>query len=213
MASVTAFTGNVPHNYETYLGPLFFEPYAVDLADRLPNQAFNQILELACGTGRVTKHLLAKLKPTGQLIATDLNEAMLTVGREKVPDDRIKWQAVDAHNLPYDEETFDLIVCQYGVMFFADKPKAFREAVRVLRPGGTFLFNTWDHIRYNTLSNTAREVMDEMFPDDPPTFLSQGPYSFFDKEQIQHLLDRAGFVDITIETVSLTGIASSADDC
>ena len=213
MASITAFTGNVPLNYETYLGPLFFEPYAHDLSDRLPNNKYGTILELACGTGRVTKYLLHKLQDDGRLFATDLNEAMLTIGKQKVTDPRIRWSMVDAHALPFDEESFDLIVCQFGVMFFGDRPKAFREAFRVLKSGETFLFNTWDHIQHNALTDVTRKVMDKMFPDDPAPFLTKGPFSFFDKEQIHQLLAETGFKDITIDTVRITSTATSVQNC
>ena len=213
MASITAFTGNVPLNYETYLGPLFFEPYAQDLADRLPNNKYGKILELACGTGRVTKYLVQKLREDGTLVATDLNEAMLSIGREKVADPRIQWSRVDAHELPYDEESIELIVCQFGVMFFQDRPEAFKEAFRVLKSGETFLFNTWDHIRHNTLTEVTRKVMDQIFPNDPAPFLTKGPFSFFDKEQIHQLLADTGFRDITIDTVRITSTATSVQDC
>jgi len=213
MASITAFTGNVPLNYETYLGPLFFEPYAQDLAERLPDNKCGKILELACGTGRVTKYLIRKLREDGRLFATDLNEAMLSIGREKVNDPRVQWSAIDAHELPYEKESIDLIVCQFGVMFFQDRPKAFREAFRVLRSGETFLFNTWDHIQHNTLTEVTRKVMDQMFPDDPAPFLTKGPFSFFDKEHIHQLLADTGFKDITIDTVRITSTASSVQDC
>lgn len=212
MASLSAFTGNVPQHYETYLGPLFFEPYAVDIAARIEKARHQTILELACGTGRVTKHLLAKLPAQGRLVATDLNEAMLTVAREKVQDDRIQWQAADAQALPYGDDTFDLAVCQYGVMFFPDKDKAFKEAARVLKSGGTFLFNAWDHLRHNALAQAAREVTEELFPDEPPTFLEKGPYSLFDKAAIERLTEAAGFIETGIETVSLIGIAATAGD-
>lgn len=213
MASITAFTGNVPLNYETYLGPLFFEPYAHDLAERLPNNKYGNILELACGTGRVTKYLMRKLQQDGTLLATDLNDAMLSIGRQKVTDARIQWNVVDAHDLPYEEDSFDLIVCQFGVMFFQDKPKAFREAFRVLKSGETFLFNTWDHIQYNALTEVTRKVMDQIFPDDPAPFLTKGPFSLFDKELIHQLLTDAGFKDITIDTVRITSTATSVQDC
>lgn len=211
MASTSAFSGSVPANYETYLGPLFFEPYALDLVARIKGHP-QQVLELACGTGRVTKHLMAKLGSGAKLVATDLNEAMLSTAKAIIHDERIEWRAADAQNLPFQNEGFDLIVCQYGVMFFPDKPKAFAEAARVLKRGGVYLFNTWDHLRHNHLSKHAQEVLEKLFPSNPPPFLTKGPYSYFNQKQIKQDLHGAGFSEIEIETVALTGTATTAEE-
>src|SRR5438128_697292 len=141
MSSTTSFTGSIPSNYDQYLGPFLFEPYAIDLVKRLPHQGLKNVLEIACGTGRVTQHLVGELADDGNLIATDLNPDMITLARQKVSDGRIRWQAADAQQLPFGDNTFDAVVCQYGVMFFPDKPKAFAEAHRVLKNGGKFIFN------------------------------------------------------------------------
>lgn len=211
MSSPVAFTGQVPENYDACLGPLLFEPYAIDLAQRIGNQQGHQILELACGTGRVTAHLLKNLPATGRLLATDLNEAMLNVAKTKLKDERIQWQVTDAQNLPFTNNSFDAVVCQFGIMFFPDKPKAVAETFRVLKPGGTFLFNTWDHIQHNAATQLAKEVMEEVFPDSPPDFYEKVPFSFFNKDEIRQLLQEAGFTHISIDTVAKTGIATSPD--
>jgi len=213
MASPVAFTGNVPHNYDTYLGPLFFEPYAVDLASRLQNNHYQSILEIACGTGRVTKQLLPKLSADGKLIATDLNEAMLTLSREKIKDPRVEWKIADAQNLPFGDEEFDLALCQFGVMFFPDKPKAFSEAFRVLKSGGTFLFNTWDEIHYNALADVSHAVLKEFFPDGAGGFMEKGPHGFYDTALITQLLKDAGFGQISADTVRVVSTATTADEC
>jgi ubiquinone/menaquinone biosynthesis C-methylase UbiE len=213
MSSVTAFAGSVPQNYETYLGPLFFEPYAIDLVEHIQNKNdISTVLEIACGTGRVTKHLASKLSPQTSLVATDLNIDMLKIAQRIVTSKNIQWQVADAHELDFEDNSFDLVICQYGVMFFQDKPKALREVNRVLESGGTFLFNTWNELQYNTLSRLAQNVLEEIYTDDPPRFLEKGPYSFYRTEQIKQLLSEAGFVDISIELVSKTGIASNVDD-
>jgi ubiquinone/menaquinone biosynthesis C-methylase UbiE len=142
-----------------------------------------------------------------------LNEAMLAVASERIKSSQIKWQPADAQELPFQDESFDLVACQYGVMFFPDKPKAFSETARVLKKGCMFLFNTWDELRHNALSYLTQEVMSEFFPDDPPNFLEKGPFSFFNKEDIQQLLKEAGFSDISIDTVPITSTAASAEDC
>jgi len=212
MSSITEFAGTVPQNYDRYLGPLFFEPYALDLVERLKSRHFERILELASGTGRVTRHLVELLSKKGQLYATDLNPDMLEDAKHRLESKAITWQVVDAHEIPFDADFFEAVVCQFGVMFFKDKPKAFTEVYRVLQPGGTFLFNTWDHYRHNTASYLTQQVMNEVFPDNPPDFMEKGPYSFFDTGRIRQLLEEAGFTNVQIDTVSKVGVLTSAED-
>jgi ubiquinone/menaquinone biosynthesis C-methylase UbiE len=212
MASVPVFKGSVPANYDHYLGPLFFEPYAVDLVKRWQTLKMHKVLELACGTGRLTRHLLQLLDLDGALYATDLNEDMLTVAREKIQDSRLHWQVVDAQELPFEDNSFDLVVCQFGVMFFPNKLKAFREALRVLQPDGTFLFLTWDDTAYNTVSFETQKVLQSVFPEDAPVFSQKGPYSYFDKDEITSSLQEAGFRNIEIIPVQLTATAAQVED-
>lgn len=213
MPSLTSFSGDVPKNYETYLGPVFFEPYALDLVERFQvTEDIKRVLEIACGTGRVTNHLAAKLPASTQLTATDLNPEMLTIAGNIVPHNHVQWQAADAHELPFENNAFDAAVCQYGVMFFSDKPKAFAEISRVIKPGGIFLFNTWDELEHNVLSRLAQTVLEEIYPDDPPRFLDKGPYSFYNQEEIKSLLTNAGFSDIAIDVVRKIGTAATAED-
>jgi ubiquinone/menaquinone biosynthesis C-methylase UbiE len=211
MSSISGFTGSIPATYDQYLGPLFFEPYALDLYERLKGKRYNRILELACGTGRVTRHLAELIKEEGQLYASDLNPDMLQVARQRAENGLIEWSVIDAQDIPFDPGFFDLVVCQFGVMFFKDKARAFSEIQRVLKPGGTFLFNTWDHINHNAASRISQQVLEEVFAEDPPDFLDKGPYSFFDPAEIRQLLQGAGFVHINIDVVAKTGLLSSAD--
>jgi ubiquinone/menaquinone biosynthesis C-methylase UbiE len=212
MSSITAFAGSVPANYDQYLGPLLFEPYALDIVQRLQNGKLQNVLELACGTGRVTKHLVSLISEDGQLFATDLNADMLAMAQTKVEDKRIKWQVVDAQALPFDNASFDYIVCQFGVMFLPDKQKAFNEAHRVLQPGGKFLFSVWDDMLYNPRSFIIKKVMDDMFRENAPDFLKKGPYSFFDKEEIRKTVQEAGFQDPHIEEVKKTATYIDIND-
>jgi ubiquinone/menaquinone biosynthesis C-methylase UbiE len=210
MSKVASFAGSVPQNYDKYLGPVLFEPYALDLVSRI-NSAKN-ILEIACGTGRVTKHLLNALPADGKLVATDLNTDMITVAKTIADDRRIEWRVVDAQDLPFDDNSFDHIICQFGMMFFPDKPKAMEETYRVLQPGGKYIFNVWDSLEVNPRSAIIKTIMEELMGDDAPDFLKKGPYSWYDKDEITNLLKRWGFKNIKLDVVSKTGYYETADD-
>jgi ubiquinone/menaquinone biosynthesis C-methylase UbiE len=212
MSSITAFAGSVPKNYDRYLGPVLFEPYALDVAERLKNDNLKEVLELACGTGRVTKHLATLIAEEGQLVATDLNADMLALAETNVISSKIKWQVADAQELPFDDNGFDHVVCQFGVMFFPDKQKAFAEAHRVLQPGGKFLFSVWDQLEHNPPIFIIQKVMDAMFGEDAPDFMKKGPHSFFGKVIIKQFLTDAGFQSIHLDVVQKTGVYSSPDD-
>lgn len=212
MSSITAFAGSVPANYDKYLGPLLFEPYALDIVERLKSRRLRSVLELACGTGRVTAHLVKLLDEDGKLTATDLNADMIAVAKQRVDNENIEWLVADAQELPFDADRFDHIICQYGVMFFPDKWKAFKEAHRVLQPGGRYLFNTWDDMKFNPRTTIIRSIMEEMFADEAPEFLQKGPYSFYDPEEIRRLMEEAGFTEITIEVVQKQSSYKTEDD-
>ena len=207
-----AFIGSIPENYDRYLGPILFEPYASDLVPRLDVSEDASVLELACGTGIVTRRLFDRLGPNAKLVATDLNDAMLNYAAQKFgSDEDVEWKRADATELPFADRSFDAAVCQFGLMFFPDKEKAVRETFRVLKPGGTFLFNVWDAIEQNDLPHTAHEVVARFFADNPPDFY-QVPFSFHDPEEIRSLLSAAGFNHIQLTLLPLTAIAASARD-
>lgn len=210
MSKVASFAGSVPENYDRYLGPVLFEPYALDLVGRIAGAV--NILEIACGTGRVTKHLLNTLPSSGKLVATDLNADMIAVAKTKVADDRVEWKVADAQELPFEDNSFDHIVCQFGVMFFPDKAKGMAEAYRVLQPGGKYIFNVWDALELNPRSALIRTVMEEIMGDEAPDFLKKGPYSYYDKEEIANLMKLSGFKDIQLGVVYKTAYYESSDD-
>ena len=207
-----AFVGSIPENYDRYLGTFYFEPYAADLVDRLKMAENAAVLEVACGTGIVTRQLRNRLSASGRLVATDLNPDMLAFARKKFSaDEAIEWQQADAQNLPFADGSFDAVVCQFGVMFFPDKELAFREALRVLRPGGVYLFNVWDAMEKNEATGIAVNKITSFFEQDPPTFF-QIPYGFHDAYVIQALLQKAGFRDIEVSRVTLVSRSNSALD-
>lgn len=207
MSSSTSFVGSVPDLYEQYLTP-FLAPFARDLAGRVA--APRRMLELACGTGLLTRELVAVMDGAS-LVSTDLNEPMIDVARRLVASDKVTWRAADAMALPFDDRSFDLVVCQFGVMFFPDKVGAAREIRRVLDPGGTFLFNTWAVFEHNPLGRIAHETIGRLFPSDPPAFM-RVPFGYGDPGAVEEDLRQAGFTDVTIDTVDRKGRAASARD-
>lgn len=207
-----AFVGSIPENYDRYLGPVLFEPYAADLAARVNVSDGAAVLELACGTGIVTRHLRDRLGSAVKITATDLNEAMMGYAARKFqPQDSIEWKQADATVLPCEDQSFDAVVCQFGVMFFPDKAAAAREAYRVLKPGGRFLFNVWDAIEHNDLPDIAHGNITKVFPDNPPDFYDV-PFSYHDQEVLRSLLNTAGFKDIQITVLPFEGTGPSAKD-
>jgi SAM-dependent methyltransferase len=205
------FAGSIPRLYETHLVPLIFAVYAKDLADRLRTGTPSRVLEVACGTGVVTRALAAALPANASIIATDLNQAMLDHARTLGPPG-IEWRQADALQLPFGDGEFDAVVCQFGVMFFPDKPKAFSEARRVLRPGGVFLFNVWDRIEDNEFADVVTTALASVFPEDPPRFMARIPHGYHDVALIaQHLRD-GGFKSApTVVTLAARSRARSPD--
>lgn len=205
------FAGAMPEMYDTYFGPTLFEPYAADLAARLSLSA-GYLLEIAAGTGIVTRELVAKLPAEVKIMATDLNQPMLDRAAERLSSDRVTWKQADAQALPFEDGSFETAVCQFGVMFFPDRIGAYKETLRVLRPGGTYIFNTWDKIEYNGFAQAVTDGLAEHFPDDPPRFMARTPHGYHDIEQITADLSNAGFVDVQIETVTQLSYAATNRD-
>jgi len=187
------FAGSIPQLYERYLVPLIFEPYAADLAARVALRKPSSVLEIAAGTGVVTRRLASTLAPSVAIFATDLNQAMLDQAASVGTSRPVEWRQADATQLPFTDESFDVVVCQFGVMFFPDKPKAFSEARRVLRPGGAFIFNVWDGIDQNEFAHTVTLALEPMFPLDPPRFLARVPHGYSDTEVVANQLFEGGF--------------------
>ncbi|MBO0131554.1 class I SAM-dependent methyltransferase [Agrobacterium burrii] len=205
------FTGSIPENYDRYMVPLIFEPFARDLARRAAALMPIDILEVAAGTGVVTRELAPRLPPAANYVVTDLNQPMLDFAAARQPaDNRIHWRQVDAQALPFENAAFDLVFCQFGAMFFTDRLSAYREAMRVLKPGGHYLFNVWDRIEENHLANDVTNALAEMFPDDPPRFMVRTPHGYHDTALIRRELENAGFSRVVIETIAAQSRASSS---
>jgi ubiquinone/menaquinone biosynthesis C-methylase UbiE len=208
----TVFAGSIPTIYDSYLGPLIFEPYAQDLASRLSALNPESVLETAAGTGIVTRALLRSLSAGASVVATDLNQPMLDHAAKQVSSSRVSWQKADAQALPFPDATFDAVVCQFGVMFFPDKQKAYREARRMLKPGGRFIFNVWDRIEHNEFADLVTIAVAEMFARDPPRFLARTPHGYHDKQAVIAEVKSAGFGNVAVETVTRRSVAPSCRD-
>lgn len=187
------FGGAVADVYQSHLVPLIFEPYATDLGKRLASRSPGRVLEIAAGTGVVTREIASVLPRDVTIVATDLNQAMLDVAARLGTSRLVEWRQADAMQLPFANGSFDAVVCQFGVMFFPDKPKAYSEARRVLRPGGVFIFNAWDRIEENQFADVVTDAVGSLFPDDPPRFLARTPHGYNDRAAIGRDVAAGGF--------------------
>jgi ubiquinone/menaquinone biosynthesis C-methylase UbiE len=191
-SATSHFSGNIPGNYDEYLGPMFFEPYGKEIGEWFDPSAVGTALEIACGTGRVTRHLRATLPSSSTLVASDISPDMLAVAREKLKDLNIDWRLVDAHDLPFTSNSVDLVVCYFGYMFVADKVKAYAEARRILKKGGLLLMATWDKLEANEASHIFRTAVKKYLGDTLPESYNL-PFSMHDPAPIEEMLKEAGF--------------------
>lgn len=207
------FSGAVPEVYDRLMVPLIFEPYAIDLVHRIDPLSSHEILELAAGTGALTRALSRSLPDHGRIVATDLNQPMIDLAAARQADDqRISWLRADALDLPFQDERFDVVVCQFGAMFFPDKVQAYKEARRVLKPTGTFLFNVWDRIAENEIADVATQALAQLFPHDPPSFMARTPHGYHDLARINEEVKAAGFDAVSVDAVERNSVAACARD-
>lgn len=210
-ASDKVFAGSIPKVYDDYLVPLIFVGFAEDLAQKVASFSPAAVLETAAGTGVVTRALAPKLSSDARYVVTDLNQPMLDhAAHQQGEDRRINWQQADALALPFSDAEFDVVCCQFGVMFFPDRTKGYREAHRVLRSGGRLVFNVWDRIEENLFANEVTLALAEVFLDDPPRFLARTPHGYYDERLIEDELRSAGFSQVAIEKRSEQSRAPSA---
>jgi ubiquinone/menaquinone biosynthesis C-methylase UbiE len=213
VATDKLFAGSIPEIYDRFLVPLIFESYALDLAGRLAKTDPRDVLETAAGTGVLTRAIASRLPADARRVATDLNQSMLDRAMTRQPrEDRIEWRQADALALPFEDRSFDGVACQFGAMFFPDKVQGYREAWRVLKPGGHFLFNVWDRISENEFADTVTEALAAVFPHDPPRFMARTPHGYHDVERIREELNAAGFARISVDAVEDRSKAASPRD-
>jgi SAM-dependent methyltransferase len=202
------FPGDTAAYYDQFYGPLFFEPYAIEIAKRIDPATVSIVLEIAAGTGRVTRHIRERIPASAKLIASDISEDMLSEAKKRLNHLDIEWQIIDAQQLPFNDNSIDLVVCCFGYMFVPDKQKAFAEAYRVLKPGGMLLFTTWDKLERNAISYISRSIAEEYLEEPPaPDGLAT---SMSDEAAIRPLLQGAGFSKISIEKVEQHSVSSTA---
>jgi SAM-dependent methyltransferase len=206
------FAGSIPALYDRHLGPALFEPYAVDLAGRLTGLTAGSLLEIASGTGRVTRALARTLAPAVTITATDLNQAMVDFAMAQPIARPVTWRQADALALPFADDSFDVVLCQFGVMFFPDKIAGYRQARRVLKPDGCLIFNVWDRIEANDFSKVTTDGLGLVFPADPPLFLPRTPYAYYSIDTIESDLHTAGFRSAAVETAERTSQLPAARD-
>ena len=205
------FAGSIPEIYDQFLVPLIFESYARDLAGRVAKIEPQDVLETAAGTGVLTRAMLAKLAHQARIVATDLNQPMLDHAAARNPG-RVTWRQADALALPFEDQSFDAVACQFGAMFFPDKVQGFKEARRVLKPGGRFFFNVWDRISENEFADVVTDALATVFPHDPPRFMARTPHGHHDVAKLREELTMAGFASISIETRGDISRAASPRD-
>jgi ubiquinone/menaquinone biosynthesis C-methylase UbiE len=205
------FAGSIPENYDRHMVPLIFDSYARDIAQRVAALSPKAVLETAAGSGVVTRAVAPVLSADASYVVTDLNQPMLDYAKAKQgAHSRIRWQKADALALPFEDAAFDLVCCQFGAMFFPDRPSGYREAKRVLKSGGCFLFNVWDRIEENVFADDVTNALAKLFPNDPPRFLARTPHGYHDTALIRSDLAKAGFTDVVIETKAAQSRAPSA---
>jgi len=204
------FIGDIPTQYDTGLGPHLFVDYAADLTRRAAAGKPARVLEIAAGTGIVTRMLRNALPGSTDLVASDLNPSMLAVALGKFgADERVKFQPADATALPFADGEFDTLVCQFGVMFFPDKDKAYREVYRVLASGGRYHFNVWDSFDFNPFARVSHETVTGFFEEDPPDFFTI-PFGYHRIDAAKASLIEAGFDDISVHVLKIDKTISQA---
>ena len=209
MAETDVFKHSTPALYDRYMGPLLFAPYAEYVAKRVALMRPKRILETAAGTGIATRAVSNAL-PAAELIATDINPGVLEFAAQHVRSQQVTFQATDAQQLPFDEASFDVVFCLFGIMFFPDKVRANAEAHRVLRPGGRYVLVTFDRLDSNPVPKAAGEAVATLFPEDP-RYMERGPFSYTDPARVVDDLRSAGFQDIELETIELSSVVAARD--
>jgi ubiquinone/menaquinone biosynthesis C-methylase UbiE len=201
---------DMPLFYDQGLGPVLFVDFAEDIARRTAAATPLRVLEVAAGTGIVSRRLRDVLSADAHLVVTDLNSAMLDVARAKFgPNEKVDFQPSNALSLPFQDEGFDALICQFGVMFFPDKDKAYREAYRVLASGGHYVFSVWDAESHNPFAMLLKNIVARFCPVDPPRFV-EVPFGYHQIDPIRDLLNSIGFIGFNVSVVGMQKVVEDA---
>jgi ubiquinone/menaquinone biosynthesis C-methylase UbiE len=204
------FAGRIAASYDRELGPHLFVDYAADLAQRATITKPDRVLEIAAGTGIVTRRLRDALPASSRLVVSDLNPSMLAVARQKFSlGEKVEFLPADATALPFEDGAFDMLVCQFGVMFFRDKDKAYREANRVLAPSGRYYFSVWDSFDFNPFARISHETIGGFFNHDAPAFFTI-PFGYHRIDAIKASLIDVGFDDISVQVLKVEKVVPKA---
>lgn len=209
--SNTRFEITIPKVYEQYLGPYLYEPYSKFVTNRIIGNPQN-VLEIGVGSGRLTKHLVKKISKEAKLTAIDINPNMLDIARQKINAANVKFEVADAQELPFADNSFDLVICQFGFMFLPNKQKGFNEAWRVLKPRGQFLFVTWDKAENNITLHISQQIILQLLEAIPPVYFGKAYYAMNNPEELRNYTKVAGFENGTVEKITLEGKCPSAMD-
>lgn len=205
------FTSDDAENYDHYLGPLFFEPYGQYTASQIDAGQVSSVLEIACGIGRVTRHLRKVLPPNVRLFATDISSDMLGIAKRELNNNGIIFQVEDAQKLSFANDSFDVVICQFGVMFLPDKNKGFQEILRVLKPSGKFMFFTWnDTLKVPIFKALIDDLILPHFNGED-TSRFKIPFAMNDPKTLRNMLTEAGFKHAESKAISLKSGITSPD--
>lgn len=185
--------------YQEKFVPLLFAPWTHELLDRTAPQPGNAILDVACGTGIVTRDAAARLEGEGRVVGLDINPAMLDVARlvDSPYTHLIEWRQASVEHLPFADASFDVVLCQQAFQFFPDKELAAQEMSRVLKPGGRAAILVWSHLEHFPAYQLLNDTSTRLFGF--PAFAA--PFSFPSSDALATTLSAGDFSDIRIESI------------
>jgi SAM-dependent methyltransferase len=189
--------------YEEYFGPAIFQPLAGGLVERAAPRPGERVLDVACGTGIVARHVAPLVGTEGAVVGVDVSPGMIAVARaQPAPAGApVDWRLGDATDLDLEDEAFDLVVCQQGLQFFPDRAAGIREMRRVLSNGGRAVIAVWRGLEHHPLYAALAEA--ELphlraFDDTVTRADLEAPFSLGEPGELHALLDAGGFTDVEI---------------
>ncbi len=182
--------------YESFFVPALFEAWTKHLVDGAGIREGSHVLDVACGTGVLARNALALAGANGRVVGADPAQGMLAAAKEIEPG--IEWILCSAEALDVDDETFDCVVSQFGMMFFQDRQESADEMFRVMKPGGSLAIAVWRSVEHNPAYADIISVLEEQVGT-AAADASRLPFSLGDAGKVTAVLEGSGFTDITIE--------------